>query len=395
MKVNLLIKDISLNFNNIPIELKTLLEIVEMDKNTESFSFPEAFNWEQFVELAKHHRLYPQLFSKIRELNIPIPSAVNKSLLRLFQRNTFTMLHLTGEMNLVSQLFHHHQVKTIFLKGPILGKELYGDISMRTSGDLDVLVPLKSIETVDRLLSEVGYVKDEYFSSILDDWKWRHHHVTYFHSIKQIKLEIHWRLSPGPGVEPSFMDLWNRKRQSTISNIPIYMLGKEDLFMFLISHGARHGWSRLRWLADIHQLVLQGQNWKCLYSILKKYEMVHLMGQALLLSSNLFKTPLNQEMEGCFRKRESVRLANKTIFYFERLVNLHTEPLPPEVSSYHKSYLFSLKSLKQKVIFILSFLHPYPEDAETLPLPKSLHYLYFPLRPALWFWRKAKKQAVL
>lgn len=395
MKVNLLIKDTSLNFDNIPIELKILLEMIEVDTDAGSLDFSPDFNWEQFMELAKHHRLYPQLFSKIKELNSLIPPDVYKSLQRLYQRNTLHMLHLTGEMNRVSQLFHHHQVKTIFLKGPILGKELYGDISMRTSGDLDVLVPLQSIETVDGLLSKEGYVKDDYFSTVLNDWKWRHHHVTYFHPQRQIKLEIHWRLSPGPGREPSFTDLWNRKRQSSISTVPIYMLGKEDLFMFLISHGARHGWSRLRWLADIHRLVLQGQNWKRLYSILRKYEMLHLTGQALLLSSKLFHTPLNQEMKECAGKQEAVRLANKTIFYFERLVNLHTEPLSPEVSTYHRNYLYSMKSLKQKVIFILSFLHPYPEDAETLPLPKSLHYLYFPLRPALWFWRKAKKQAVL
>ncbi|WP_217582298.1 nucleotidyltransferase family protein, partial [Lysinibacillus sp. GbtcB16] len=78
----------------------------------------------------------------------------------------------------------------------------------------------------------------------------------------QIKIEIHWRLHPGPGKEPSFEALWERKRTSTLTSESIYQLGREDLFLFLISHGARHGWSRLRWLLDINQMVKQGLDWK-------------------------------------------------------------------------------------------------------------------------------------
>ena len=39
-------------------------------------------------------------------------------------------------------------------------------------------------------------MKDDYIQTVLNDWKWRHHHVTYFHPEKEIKLEIHWRLNP-------------------------------------------------------------------------------------------------------------------------------------------------------------------------------------------------------
>ena len=42
----------------------------------------------------------------------------------------------------------------------------------------------------------------------------------------------------------------------------------------------------------------------------------------------------------------------------------------------------------------MSFLYPYPEDAEILPLPKYLQFLYFPLRPFLWAWRKTMKRAL-
>jgi hypothetical protein len=75
------------------------------------------------------------------------------------------------------------------------------------------------------------------------------------------------------------------------------------------------------------------------------------------------------------------------------MVNLHTDPIPEEVQRYHKRYLFSLLTNGQKLQFIASLLFPYPEDAATLPLPKSLHGFYFVLRPFLWLWRKYRKIA--
>ena len=207
-------------------------------------------------------------------------------------------------------------------------------------------------------------------------------------------MEVHWRLNPGPAKEPHFDELWDRKRKSSLTNYPIYFLGREDLFLFLVSHGARHGWSRLRWLIDIHQIVKQKLDWKKLIKLLKKYHYLHVGGQALILSSQLLKTPLVEEMKPLLSGNTSRRLAQEAIFYLENMVNLHTDPVPESVAKYHKRHLFSLMSYQQKLFFIMSFLYPYPEDAKALPLPKYLHFLYFPLRPVLWAWRKTRKHVL-
>ena len=74
-----------------------------------------------------------------------------------------------------------------------------------------------------------GYVKDDYIETILNDWKWRHHHVTYIHPKKEVKVEVHWRLNPGQGKEPSFQNYGIEKEISLLTTKPIYFLGKEDL----------------------------------------------------------------------------------------------------------------------------------------------------------------------
>jgi hypothetical protein len=390
----------SLELAGIPKELQLLIHILktENDDSASIFSNEQYSNidWKFFIVLAKHHRIYPQIFSKVNKIDSPyIPENVIQMLSQLYKRNTFQMLRMSGEMELTSKLFSDKGIRLLFLKGPVLAEDLYGDISLRTSSDLDVLIPIEKLDKVDTLLTDEGYEKDDYIQTVLNDWKWRHHHVTYLHPQKQIKLEVHWRLNPGPGLEPSFEDLWECRRKSTITDSPVYLLGKEDLFLFLVSHGARHGWSRLRWLMDIHQLVNKQLNWKKLIGHLRKYQSLSLGGQALLLSSQLFDTQINKDISHLMTGKQPKQLAQATVFYLENRVNLHTEPLPKEVSKYHGRYLFSLKTIQQKFLFIMSFLYPYPEDAEILPLPKILHFLYFPLRPVLWVWRKTKKQAVL
>ncbi len=385
-----------LDLKNVPQELKLIIELMKegneeyLKENSEVLT--SGVNWNHFIDLVFHHRLHPLMNAKLKLLDKHnIPAAVFTSMNVAYKKNTFQMLHLSAEMQRVNQIFDDNQIRLLFLKGPVLAQELYGDISLRTSSDLDFLVPIEDLEASEALLSKLGYEKDDYIQTVLSDWRWRHHHVTYIHPVKGTKLEIHWRLHPGPGAEQTFDELWKRKIQSTPTAHPVYLLGKEDLFLFLTAHGARHGWSRLRWLIDIHQLVVQGLEWTKIHNLLKRYHIVQIGGQAIILSTELLNARVPKEVNKRFRTDRTKKLAQAAIYYLESMIHLHSEPLPEEVSEYHKRHLFSLMSFKQKALFILSFMYPYPEDAKTLPLPKSLHFLYFPLRPFLWAWRKLKR----
>lgn len=387
----------TLPLTNIPQELKLILELLRNqhdDQSEESWvNYTRSIDWNHFFKLAMHHRVYPLLHVKLNEnKKLKIPKAVSEKLKAQYEHNTIKMLYLSGEMEAVSTLFLGENIPTLFLKGPVIAEHLYQNLSLRTSSDLDFLISIEHLQKAEELLVSLGYEKDDYIQTVLGDWKWRHHHVTYFHPIKRIKLEIHWRLNPGPSSEPQFKELWSRKRLSTVTSSPVYFLGQEDLTVFLISHGARHGWSRLRWLADIHQILNQDIEWKLVYNLFKKHSNYHVGGQALLLVKACFQSPIPEGAHKFFITKKAKRLAQGAFYYLEQMINLHTEPLAEDISAYHSRHLFSLMSTQQKAWFLLSFLYPYPEDAETLPLPSYLHFFYFPLRPVLWAWRKTRKQ---
>ncbi|MCM3111530.1 nucleotidyltransferase domain-containing protein [Lederbergia lenta] len=388
-------KHIDLNLTNISKELKLILEIVKSENDDISKDWYVDIDWDLFLQLALHHRLYPLIYTKIMKMEgSRIPSYISQTLYKYYQKNTFRMLHLCGEMEKLGKLFNENEILLLFLKGPILADDLYGDISKRTSGDLDILISIENLDKANALLIDLGYEKDEYIHSVLNDWKWRHHHFTYYHPIQDTKIEIHWRLNPAPSKEPTFNELWVRKRKSLITSYPIYFMGNEDLFYFLVTHGARHGWSRLRWLVDIHQIVKKDLNWNALYHLFKKYQSRYIGGQSLILSAQLLNTTITTDMIPIIKGNRSKSLAQDVIFYLERMVNLHMEPVPVEIAKYHTKHLFSLMSSQQKFIYLLSVLHPYYTDVETLSLPKKLHFLYFPLRPFLWMWRKTRKHAL-
>jgi hypothetical protein len=387
----------SLNIDTIPKELKLILKLINSEGSSHFVEINKEFqdvDWKLFLEFAMHHRLYPLLYGKLKKIKTNlIPPYVEQILGNEYKRNTFEMLHLSGEMERVNKIFNENQIRMLVLKGPVLAKDFYGDLSLRTCGDLDILVSINELEKVDRILQKEGYLKDDFINKALDDWKWRNHHIKYNHPKKRTNIEIHWRLNPFPGTGPSFEKLWLRKRQSSLTSYPIYYLGREDLFLFLVSHGARHGWFRLRWLVDINQLTTQRMDWEFVYKQLRKYQYLPVGGQAIVLTSILLGTPINIGMKRLVGNL-SQQLAQDAIFFFDKMVNLHTEPVPVEVDHYHKKHLYRSMTKRQKCLYVLSFLYPYPLDVETLPLPKSLHILYFPLRPFLWAWRKTRKHAL-
>lgn len=386
------------DLDSLPKELKLLLAIMRIEQDNRSNSIQRILSidvdWEQFLHLVRHHRVSAIIYVQLKKLNPTwVPIYVLETLHQEYHNNVFRMLHLSGELESICKLFDEHSISTLLLKGPALAFDLYGDISHRTSRDLDILVDIDQLHEAMQLLQDRGYVAEDIELNVLEGWRWRQHHFTFYHPHMKICIEVHWRLSPGPSKEPSFHELWERRRVNLLTSYPTSYLGDDDLICYLITHGARHGWFRLRWLADIDILARRQTDWSRVELILNRYQSLAIGGQALILGSLLLDTPLTKEMQPILASKASVKLAQTALQYIREVVDMHSNP-PENLERHYRRYLFATKSRRQKLVYILSHFYPYPIDAQTLPLPKYINFLYFPLRPLLWTWRKAKKFAV-
>ncbi|GIP43225.1 hypothetical protein J45TS6_16840 [Paenibacillus sp. J45TS6] len=367
------------------VEFQFMCELLQREDHGESNPLEEHFtqvNWEKFIELIIHHRVYPLIFPKLHHISSKVPADVMKQLAHGVMTNTLFMMKLTAELERLLSSLEGAGVKVLTLKGPILSQELYGDLAHRTSKDLDLLVNYNDVEATLSLLEGLGYIKEYEQPHILGSWKWKDHHIPLIHPALKIQVEIHWSLNPSGAKNVPFTKLWERRRTTTIVNREVSYLGQEDLFVYLISHGARHGWFRLRWLTDIDRIIRNQQLNDDLTFFMDEHEAKHYAGQTFYLCSELLNTPLRSDMKLVAEEKISVKWA---AYAFE-LINDGKIPHKEKL----KSYLHHIKSPKRRLYMLLGRLYPGPQDAALLPLPRVLHFLYVPLRPFLWIWRRAK-----
>ncbi|MFD1952809.1 nucleotidyltransferase family protein [Paenibacillus thailandensis] len=144
-------------------------------------------NWDLFVELAIHHKVYSILYTRLKRLNqMAVPVFVLDILEKEYKRNSYMMLELCAETIRVSNVLIENDVKTISLKGPILGYELYGDITLRTSKDIDLLVSENDISKSKVILEQLGYIcLDRVDDFLRSSRKWHEHHLSFYHPIKK------------------------------------------------------------------------------------------------------------------------------------------------------------------------------------------------------------------
>lgn len=379
----------------LPAELAAMLRTL---RETESGQAPGEepcvplphIDWNQFTRLVRHHRVYPQVHAAGG--GGLIPSDVLQALGEDCRRNTWRMLALGGELDQVCRALAEQGVRTLSLKGPALARHLYGDVALRTSKDLDILIPVADLAAAERLLQSLGYKAERPIPRGLGDWKWKIHHIAFAHPRTGIEIEVHWRLNGDIGREPSFEALWADRQPSPLAS-GLFMPGDAHLFMYLVTHGARHGWFRLRWLADIDRMVRRGLDWAAVLPLLRRYHALDQTGQALSLAAALLHTPLPRELAPLLSGGRGAKLAARALGFIRDEVVLTTDPEAGEVAKMYKRYLFEMKTPGQKWRYAVTRLYPSFRDVGALPLPRALYFLYFPLRPFVWLWRQVRQQA--
>src|SRR3954447_18478272 len=108
-------KKFDLNVAHIPKELKLIFEIINKeDVDSLQASVKESFNnidWDLFIELAMHHRIYPLLSTEFKKIAVDfVPSYVIQIIEQAYKRNTFYMLHLASVMEQVCKLFNESKI---------------------------------------------------------------------------------------------------------------------------------------------------------------------------------------------------------------------------------------------------------------------------------------------
>jgi hypothetical protein len=147
-------------------------------------------------------------------------------------------------------------VSALAYKGPALALEAYGDLGLRPSLDLDLLVRTAQAASARRLLGALGF-RPASLEGMPEDVLLRTQcEQAWADPAGALFVDLHWGVAP-----PSFSaavdleGLWRRRRRIPWMGREIALPSPEDLLILLCIHGGKHCWSRLLWVSDVAALA--------------------------------------------------------------------------------------------------------------------------------------------
>lgn len=181
-----------------------------------------------------------------------------------FVREKMKRLEHIHQFLLITDKLRKENIPFVCIKGPLLSLRLYGDPTIRLSRDIDLLIGKKYIDTVVKIMQAEGFS----FGHNLIWPKERHrqelflqssHHLEFLNSKTHFCVEIHWVLSSKFAIPMKRVnEIMNENLTATsFSGRNFTVLNNEFELLYLLIHGARHGWRRLKWLIDINECVKQ------------------------------------------------------------------------------------------------------------------------------------------
>lgn len=146
-------------------------------------------------------------------------------------------------------------IDVIVLKGPSVAVAAYGDVSLRSFSDIDLLVLRKDVDRARSLFVDSGYRPD--FLPAAEKELIKSRRALEF-SGPTLKVELHTALLERYlRFEIPWQEMWERSTRVECAGSTIRVLGRAHEFVFLCAHAAKHEWERIRWIADLAQLSEQ------------------------------------------------------------------------------------------------------------------------------------------
>ena len=212
------------------------------------------FSWDEYVAFARRHRVVPMVFEVLKTRST---ARISPAILHeLRDESRRGLLHAEGSfqrLKSLSQSLKREGIVHAAYKGPALSLQAYGDVGLRTFGDLDLFVPRADLDRVVAWAKREQYTLPEWDGGLADrGWLLAHlHHVSAYRksAFSDAHLELHWRALPPmsrPGAPT--IDAWLEAPLDSVDGVPV--LPWPRTFAANAEHHARHGWSRLMLLVD-------------------------------------------------------------------------------------------------------------------------------------------------
>ncbi|MES2001532.1 MAG: nucleotidyltransferase family protein [Pseudomonadota bacterium] len=213
----------------------------------------DALNWDRLLRLARYHRVQGLLWKGLGSASSRIPPKIADELASDARMIAAYNLRVAAECGELAQGFAERGIDVLFIKGLTLAKLAYGDCMAKSGSDIDILIdPDRLRETTD-LLAKRGYRSIEPGPATppaaLSAWH-EFCKESLWGNAAGLKVDLHTQLADSPRLIPAIGPNSSRQSVEIAGGAHLPTLGDEELFAYLVVHGASCAWFRLKWLTD-------------------------------------------------------------------------------------------------------------------------------------------------
>lgn len=143
-------------------------------------------------------------------------------------------------------LLQKKDIPAIIIRGNEIAGEIYGEPYSRNSTDVDILIKLSDALSVDSILTDNKYSRND--SLPLKFWFHRLHHAVYYHPETNDIIEVHWNFGIPSFFRLSSEEIW---REVIVTDGDSLKLTPEMFIIMLLLHHHMHFFREFRILVDV------------------------------------------------------------------------------------------------------------------------------------------------
>lgn len=356
-----------------------------------------------FVDLVvSRHRIGSIVHAVLGQLPASdLPPGLMELLSASARHNAVKALQAQRTHIMLARWFAQAGIDWLPFKGLTVAQRYYGDFALRQVNDLDVLVSKSKLMQARALLEARGFRLDaaaQHWDLAERGPRHRDYLMRYFHDATYCSrefgiIELHWKMTDNAGqfnVAPE--RLLHQADLIEMGGVSMRVMNDVDLLLYLCEHGGRHGWYRLKWLADLPRVLASRQwNWQWVFECARSAGSVQTLLLGLALCRDLFAwappVPVDKEL----RSMRLLPLMSRLVRY--KLLAAadrfdHSVHLPLKWRLLDSLRAFPLSASWRTVAQHLWRRSLSPNDLRVLHLPDRWFGLYYLLRPILFTLRQ-------
>jgi len=314
----------------------------------------DSSGWNMIVEEACTQGMAGALASWLASAGLPYPPPTHLRT-RLARHIAAVAAHnviLERELAQILTSCRHSGIACAPLRGMSLATIVGRDISLRPSGDIDLLVRRDDLAALTDIMQSRGYSEFDRGPGFSRDYSYTLEFATPRHG--GILVEPHWTIAYPPFADRMDMDaVWSRCTRGTVAGVETWLLSHEDLLIHLCLHLLHHGGAApLLWWHELGLMIRQTQatlNWPTVVAIAEQAGLSVLVGNVLETLRDRFGTDLPQSALTRLTARQSPSPVTTL------LINA------PDISGREEfSQLVALPHVRAKLRYALGLLFPSP-----------------------------------